>query len=74
MTTCGIKKYDDLPARVGLYDVDFLRYTYKRHISSDWTCLPVIKWLYPPLNIKEKSKIKHILEFIKNECEKNVAK
>jgi len=42
MTTCGIKKYDDLPARVGLYDVDFLRYIYKRHISPDWTCLPVI--------------------------------
>lgn len=23
---CGIKKYDDLPARVGWIDVDYLRY------------------------------------------------
>ena len=26
MPNCGIKKYDDLPSRVGLIDVDALRY------------------------------------------------
>lgn len=29
MTNCGIKKYDDLPTRVGSIDVDYLRYRFK---------------------------------------------
>lgn len=28
---CGIKKYDELPSRVGFIDVDFLRYFLDRN-------------------------------------------
>lgn len=28
MANCGIKKYDDLPARVGWVDVDYIRFEY----------------------------------------------
>ena len=34
MADCGIKKYDELPGRVGLIDVDYLRYSLERNMEE----------------------------------------
>ena len=34
MAKCGIKKYDELPARVGWIDVDYLRYRLESNMSE----------------------------------------
>ncbi len=35
MANCGIKKYDDLPSRVGLIDVDALRYELYTNLKKE---------------------------------------
>lgn len=37
MSECGIKKYDELPARVGFLDVDSLRYRYANVLDEKIT-------------------------------------
>jgi hypothetical protein len=49
MALCGIKKYDGLPARVGLFDVDYLRWRlYWCDHGSPLQNIPVLCWLVPP--------------------------
>ncbi|MHA1685286.1 MAG: hypothetical protein ACTSYD_02635 [Candidatus Heimdallarchaeaceae archaeon] len=52
MAECGVKKYDNLPARVGVYDVDAMRYHY-------WTILKKIEKLK-----KEKKELEITFDYI----------
>lgn len=42
MATCGIYKFDKLPARVGLIDVDYLRFRLSENMKK---AFPIVKQL-----------------------------
>lgn len=62
MAICGIKKYDELPAVVGMIDVDYLRYRLYRCnnpiIRSKIPILSILISIFtPPSDSKTKEKI-----------------
>lgn len=69
MAKCGIKKYDNLPSRVGIYDVDYMRWRLYRcfdpHFFSD---IPILKYFFhPPISDEIKQDLLNTLEFIYNQ-------
>ena len=34
MVTTGIKRFDDLPSRIGPEDIDYMRFRYKQHLNN----------------------------------------
>jgi hypothetical protein len=72
MANCGIKKYDQLPARVGYVDVDYLRWRLYRCNNPHWIHnIPILGWfLTPPSNLKTRNQIIIKLELVKEINEK----
>lgn len=59
MAECGIDKYDSLPARVGVIDVDYMRWRLRRCLKPlPWP----IKWLGPPSGPKVEKEVRWSLE------------
>ncbi len=68
---CGIKKWDDLPGRVGWIDVDFLRwrlYVVKLPTKTAWQ--RIVKSVYMSGGISNKQKIINSLEEARSRVKK----
>ena len=59
MAECGIEKYDELPARVGSIDVDYLRWRLYRCLNPSWLHnIPLIgQFLAPPSDELTKNEV-----------------
>jgi hypothetical protein len=65
---CGIKKYDDLPGRVGWIDVDFLRWRlYVVQLPTKTFWQRIVKSVYMSGGINNKQKIINSLELARKE-------
>ena len=55
MAECRIKKYDNLPARVGWIDVDMHRWALSRKLKpSKLDKVPILNWFLTPSITKER--------------------
>ena len=72
MAECGIKKYDTLPARVGIIDVDELRWRLYRCDNPSWVSkVPIIGMLLaPPTDQETRSLLIRKLEQARKHCSK----
>ena len=70
MTKCGIKKYDELPARIKLIDVDYIRWRLYRCINPHFfSNIPFLKYFFhPPISEEIKQDLIKVLDFA---CELN---
>ena len=69
MALCGIKEYDELPARVGMIDVDYLRWRLHTIDNPSWIHkIPILGWLLIPTRNKQARKN------ISDELDKAIAK
>lgn len=67
MAECGIEEYDKLPARVGMIDVDYLRWRlYRCDHPLFIHNIPILGWLITPSSdSKTREKIISILDMAK---------